>query len=1078
MSTKRKRSHHPGGSTSTARRLSNTAALAGIAPRDSLLQAVAEGSAQLLATDSLERALPQVLSRVAGLVRIDRVLVVQETPSADGAPLREVNCGWVGPNAASLDTPKLWAATRNAEYQDWLRPLYEGRAVSATRATANAGVRAVMAATGAVSLLVVPIMVGGRHWGQIGIDDCQGERDWSADEIDVLQLLASVVGAAITRERSLKEIHQRDRLLQTLTKGIADLLTAASIREVLPRVLENIGQVSRIDRMLVSEGFHGGELKPRPYYSWSRAGVGTRMNLYQAAADAQTVRAVEEWALPLGQGKSALASRRSSGIEMRRLLEAVGLVSLLLVPIMVRGRIWGSVSFDDCGGEHEWRSDEINALHVFADLIGAVITRERAAEQLRERDELLHAVTLSAGEIVMAPNLHEAISDSLQRVARAVGADRMLVLEALQDSTGARQLVHRNSWHAPEVSLESEAASTLVVPIMVDGQYWGQISLDACGAEREWTSADTDVLKTLAGLIGTAIKRDRYVEELANANTIVQNSPTILFRLRGEPSFPMMYVSQNVALLGYEAAQLLESPTLYQTHVHPEDRARVQAAMVTLLERTATATTIEYRILAGDGATRWVENRYTPVRDQNGRLVEVEGIIIDITERKTAEEKIARLARTDSLTGLANRSTFVDRLKQAFAAVNRGGNSFAVLYLDLDRFKEINDTLGHPVGDHLLQAVAERLRKVMRETDVIARLGGDEFAVLQADTTEPTVAGVLAAKIIDVLSRPYPIEGNELRVGVSVGISQYGPENKVSGADELLTQADQALYRAKEEGRGQYRFHSAELDLATRERVTLAEDLRLALERDELELYYQPQVELSSGRITAMEALIRWNHPTRGLLLPNVFLPTAEKSGLMRSLGRWVLEGACRQLRLWRDAGTDVPVVAVNVGFAQVRAGRELAEDVKASLRRNGLLPSDLELDVTELVLARATLAQSGVLEELHRLGVRIAIDDFGTEYSSLDYLRTYHVKRLKIARPMVEAATSDRSGAALVRAIMTLAIELGVEVVAEGVETQAQRHQLIELSARTEGQGYLFAAPMRAAQVPDMLREGELRPK
>jgi len=299
----------------------------------------------------------------------------------------------------------------------------------------------------------------------------------------------------------------------------------------------------------------------------------------------------------------------------------------------------------------------------------------------------------------------------------------------------------------------------------------------------------------------------------------------------------------------------------------------------------------------------------------------------------------------------------------------------------------------------------------------------------------------------------------------------------VSSADDLLAQADQALYRAKEEGRGQYRFHSTELDSATRERVKLAEELRRALEHDHLELYYQPQVELSSGRITALEALVRWNHPTRGLLLPDAFLPIAEKSGLMRSLGRWVLAGACKQLRLWRDAGANVPLVAVNVGFAQVRSGRELIEDVKENLLRHGLQPSDLELDVTELVLARATLAQNGVLEELHDLGVRIAIDDFGTEYSSLDYLRTYNVTRLKIARPMVAAATSDRSGAAVVRAIMGLAAELGVEVVAEGVENQAQRDQLIDLGARTEGQGFLFAAPMPADQVTKVLREGELGP-
>jgi diguanylate cyclase (GGDEF)-like protein/PAS domain S-box-containing protein len=1117
------------GSAPARRRLANTDAMQSdlneseIARRSDLLQAVTESSARLLAAESLEHELPQVLSHIAGLVQIDRVLVVQEMHCDDGATLRVTHGGWVGPNAVPLDLEELRATfARTAEYEHWLRPLYDGKVLSATRTTAVAPVRAIMTATGAVSLLLVPIRVGGQHWGHIGIDDCRGEREWGADETDALRLLAGVVGAAITRERSLTEVGERDALLQALTTGINDVLTAGAVKEVLPRVLESIGKVTRIDRMLVVEGFHAGDLKPKRYYSWSRDGVGERANLYQAAEDVPSRRAVEEWALPLGEGKSALASLGTASSELARLLKSVGLVSLLLVPIMVRGRIWGTISFDDCGGQHQWRRDEINSLHVFADLIGAAITRERAAEQILERDELLQAVTLSAGEIVMAPSVHEAISNSLERVARAVRADRMLLLEVASDPAEPRQLLHRNSWHAPGVSLELDSAlsaatgteaaeyldwvrpltqgetirgtvsgssgslkeyfrrrklqSTLVVPIMVDGKYWGQISFDACGTEREWTSADTDILKTLASLIGTTIKRERYVEELANANTIVQNSPTVLFRLRGEPAFPMIYISQNVAVLGYGATELLKSPTVYQTYVHPKDRSRVQATvMAMLLERNTVATTIEYRIRTGSGATRWVENRYTPVRDKDGRLVEVEGVMIDITERKATEEKITRLARTDALTGLANRSTFADRLKQAFAAVSRGGNSFAVLYLDLDRFKEINDTLGHPVGDRLLQSVAERLRRVTRQTDVIARLGGDEFAVLQPDTTDATSAGVLAAKIIDVLSMPYPIDGNELRVGVSVGISQCSPENKVSSADDLLAQADQALYRAKEEGRGQYRFHSAELDSATRERVILADELRQALEHETLQLYYQPQVELSSGRIIAMEALVRWNHPTRGLMLPEVFLPIAEKCGLMRFLGRWVLAGACRQLRLWRDAGADVPLIAVNVGFSQVRSGRELVEDVKENLLRYGLRPSDLELDVTELVLARATLAQNGVLEELHDLGVRIAIDDFGTEYSSLDYLRTYNVARLKIARPLVVAATNDRSEAALIRAIMSLAAELGVEVVAEGVENQAQRNQLIQLGARTEGQGFLFAAPMPADQASKVLCEGEL---
>jgi diguanylate cyclase (GGDEF)-like protein/PAS domain S-box-containing protein len=714
-----------------------------------------------------------------------------------------------------------------------------------------------------------------------------------------------------------------------------------------------------------------------------------------------------------------------------------------------------------------------------------------------------------------APDLHEAISTALQRVATAVRADRMFVFEIEQAASGVRRAQIRNSWIAtnsreelaailrimsgppsPELMrwmaplLHGQAVraqlstltgahrqmferlgvqSVLLVPVMANGKYWGHISFDDCGREREWTPTEVDILTTLAQLIGTAITRERYVEELAKANTIVQNSPTILYRLRGDPSFSMIYVSQNVSLLGHDGAQLLNSPTLYQSYVHPEDRAKVQTTMVELLASNATPTTIEFRMLTQAGESRWMENRYTPVRDASGRLLEIEGIMIDITERKLAEDRIAALARTDALTGLANRATFNDRLLQAFAAGQRGANPFAVLYLDLDRFKDVNDMRGHPAGDKLLQSVAQRLRSATRESDFVARLGGDEFVILQADVIDPALAGALSASVIEALSAPYCIDGDQVHIGASVGISVFSSD--AIAPDALLAQADQALYRAKEDGRGQFRFHSEELDREAREYVSLAEGLRNALARGELELYYQSQVDLSSGRIAGMEALIRWNHPTRGLLLPAVFMPIAEKSSVIHSLGRWVLEGACRQLAEWRRAQVPVPLIAVNVSLGQLKAGKEFVRDVKESLARWHLVPSDLELDVTESALARTTLSQSDVLDELRRMGVCIAVDDFGAQYSSLDYLRTYRVGRLKIASHMVAGASDGAGGQAMIRAIIALAAELGVEVVAEGVETEEQRTALLEMSSKTKGQGFYFSEPMSAEETTQNLR-------
>ena len=549
---------------------------------------------------------------------------------------------------------------------------------------------------------------------------------------------------------------------------------------------------------------------------------------------------------------------------------------------------------------------------------------------------------------------------------------------------------------------------------------------------------------------------EERTRELSNANIIVQNSPVILYRLRGEPSFPLIYISHNITKLGHDPAALLASPSWAKSLIDPEDQAKVGDAMARVLDKDAEGASIEFRLRAGDGSVRWVENRYIPVRDKDGRLSEVEGIIIDITERKAAEEKIALLARTDGLTGLANRATFIERLHHAFAAAQRGAIPFAILYLDLDHFKPVNDTLGHPIGDLLLREVAQRLRNCTRETDLVARLGGDEFAVIQREMGEPSNAGMLAAKLQAALASAYQLHGNDVRISVSIGICPYVRDS--AGPDAMLMQADLALYRSKNEGRNRYHFHSDDLDQEVLDRVTLADDLRRAIDHDELELEYQPQVELSSRNIVGMEALVRWNHPTRGLLAPGVFIPIAEKTGTIVALGQWVLDQACRQMRLWRDEGLAPPVIAVNLSLFQLKSGQELFRTVTETIAKWGLAPSDLEFDVTEATLAQLTWTQNEVLPRLRELGVKIAIDDFGSEYSSFDYVRTYRVNHLKIAQSFINRSTEDPESAAIVRAIVNFARDVGIGVIAQGVETEQQRALLASTDSTTLAQGFHFS--------------------
>jgi diguanylate cyclase (GGDEF)-like protein/PAS domain S-box-containing protein len=568
---------------------------------------------------------------------------------------------------------------------------------------------------------------------------------------------------------------------------------------------------------------------------------------------------------------------------------------------------------------------------------------------------------------------------------------------------------------------------------------------------------------------------EERTRQLSDANIIVQNSPVLLYRLRGEPSFPLVYISHNITKLGHDPETLLASPNWARQLIHPEDRSKVGEAMARVLDRDAKGASIEFRLCTGTGAWRWVENRYVPVRGKDGRLIEIEGIVIDITERKAAEEQIALLARTDSLTGLANRATFMERLRQLFAASGRGAKSFAVLYLDLDRFKPVNDTLGHPTGDALLQAVAARLQLCLRENDLIARLGGDEFAILQCEILEPANAGDLASKIQHALAKPYHLAGNDVEISVSIGICPY--ESDIPDADAMLAQADRALYRSKEKGRNCYHFHSDDLDQEVLERVTLANELRNAIQQGELELRYQPQVELAGETIVGVEALVRWNHPRRGLLAAGVFVPIAERTGMIVALGFWVLDQACRQMRLWRDAGLTVPVMAVNLSLAQLQRSQELIRDVTAATTKWGLSPSDLEFDVTEATLAQLKWGQNEVLPRLRELGVRIAIDNFGSEYSSFDYVRAFRVNHLKIAQSFVNRCSTDPGSAATISAIINFARDVGVGVIAQGIETDEQRALIASTDSHAHAQGFHFSAAVGPDEAAELLRHGRIVP-
>jgi diguanylate cyclase (GGDEF)-like protein len=471
-------------------------------------------------------------------------------------------------------------------------------------------------------------------------------------------------------------------------------------------------------------------------------------------------------------------------------------------------------------------------------------------------------------------------------------------------------------------------------------------------------------------------------------------------------------------------------------------------------------------------------NSVTKVVARNGRSIRIVhqpmkgggwvATFEDITEWQQAQAQISHMAHHDALTNLPNRTLFREQLEKALRLAKRN-DQLAVFCLDLDHFKDINDSLGHPVGDTLLKAVAQRLGECITEHDTVARLGGDEFAIVQfCSDCEPSVVPALASHIVERIAQPYDIGGHQVVIGVSVGISLAPEDGK--NPDELLKKADLALYRAKADGRGTYRFFESGMDARAQARRLLELDLRMALQREEFDVYYQPIRDVAADRIVAFEALARWNHPMRGLIPPGNFIPLAEETGLIVRIGECVLRQACADAATWPQE----IAVAVNLSPVQFK-NPNLVSSVKAALGASGLAAHRLELEITESVLLQNSAATLAVLHELRALGIRISLDDFGTGYSSLSYLRSFPFDKIKIDRSFVSDLGTREDSTAIIRAVTGLGRSLGIVTTAEGVETEAQ-FEMLRREGCTQAQGYLFSQPRPAAEVRMMLANARER--
>jgi len=485
---------------------------------------------------------------------------------------------------------------------------------------------------------------------------------------------------------------------------------------------------------------------------------------------------------------------------------------------------------------------------------------------------------------------------------------------------------------------------------------------------------------------------------------------------------------------------------------------------------TVAAPDIHYYV-PGGGEQRqgWASAVYRPHRDGLGHIIGVIALIRDITQRKKAEQQIEYQAYHDALTGLANRRLFHEHLTLALALASRRRRTVGVLFLDLDHFKLVNDTLGHTLGDDLLRQISARLRDCVREGDTVARVGGDEFTIVLQDMEAKEDAALVAQKVLHAIAAPIDLGGNRIYVTASIGITLFPDDG--DDAETLLKNADNAMYRAKAEGRNTYQMSTQEMNRSSQERLTLESGLHQAIEREEFELYYQPQIDLRTMKIVGMEALLRWHHPQRGLMAPGSFISVAEERGHIVVIGDWVLRTACRQARSFLDKGLQEFRVAVNLSARQFRE-RGLAESVEAAVNAAGIDPHCLELEITESVAMENVELTLKILTTLRKIGITIAIDDFGTGHSSLSYLKRFPIDTLKIDRGFVEDLPDRFEDAAIVRSVIQLARGLNLRVIAEGVETREQLTFLRQHDCR-EVQGYFFSYPVPAAEFERLLEDG-----
>ncbi len=556
-------------------------------------------------------------------------------------------------------------------------------------------------------------------------------------------------------------------------------------------------------------------------------------------------------------------------------------------------------------------------------------------------------------------------------------------------------------------------------------------------------------------------------ESVGSYRTLAENLPGIVYRLYLREQNRMQFFNKMVEqMTGYSIGELEKGEVCsIDPFILRDDKERVTGEVTRAIDSDRPFE-VEYRLQHKQGGIKYFVERGRPVRDADGAPLYIDGVILDISERKQAEETIKYQAYHDLLTGLSNKARFLDILNHEILQTQRVRKKLAVLSLDIDQFKNVNDSLGHAAGDKLIQDVAVRLKSCVREFDTIARIGGDEFLILLPLLVNPQDASRISEKLMEAVKKPFRINHHELRLTASVGISLYPDDGE--SAEALIKNADIALHYAKDQGRDNHQFFNVALNIRTLDRIRFENRLRQAVERGELVVYYQPQQNIKTRKLTGVEALVRWNHPEMGLLSPMQFVPLAEEIGLIIQIDQWVLRTACEQLKAWEAAGHAPQYITTNLSARQFQQPR-LAEMISDILKETNLRPECLGIEITETIAMQDTELTAGNVNRLNALGVHFFIDDFGTGYSSLSYLKKLPIHKLKIDQSFIAYSTKDRDYQAIINAIIAMAHILKLKVVAEGVETEDQM-SFLDSRDCDEMQGYLFSEPLPAGEFEKLL--------